>query len=164
MDGFHLPDETLRRRGLWELKGVPETFDAEGFVSLLRELRASPVRVVRCPRFDRSIEASIPGAIVVQPEHRLVVVEGNYLLLESEPWSEVRPLLDEVWFIDSSIDEIYPRLLERHILGGRTPEQARLKVESTDLANARLIEQTRPRADRIVLMPVERARSSRSAD
>ena len=150
MDGYHLPNTTLDNLGLRDLKGIPDTFDAQGFVDLLTQLREVPAKTVYCPAFDRSIDGSVENAITILPQHKVLVVEGNYLLVKKEPWAKVRPLLDEVWFIDSTLDTIYDRLIERHVLGGRTPEAAKIKVESTDFPNARLIEDTRKYADRVV--------------
>ena len=81
MDGFHLHDDELARLGLGDRKGAPETFDVAGYVALLRRLRTETDHVVYAPEFDRSREESVAGAIAVRPEHRLVVTEGNYLLL-----------------------------------------------------------------------------------
>jgi pantothenate kinase len=150
MDGYHHSNERLQEMGLLELKGIPDTFDAEGFVELLKKLRTVTTSNVYCPLFDRSIEASIPDAIVIEPNHKLCVVEGNYLLLEKNAWKDCLQYFDEVWFLDVSFDTILPRLQQRHIDGGKTPEGAMAKVESTDLPNARLVEQTKNRAHRIL--------------
>src|SRR6476659_9979794 len=81
MDGFHLHDDELARLGLGDRKGAPETFDVEGYVALLARLREETAHTVWAPAFDRARELSVAGAIGVRPEHRLVVTEGNYLLL-----------------------------------------------------------------------------------
>lgn len=154
MDGFHLSNEELEDKNLLPLKGIPESFNANGFLSLLRSLRQHTNAQVFCPLFDRSREISVENALIIEPEHKLCVVEGNYLLLEKKPWNECRQYFDQVWFIDSSFDEILPRLLQRHIEGGRTPEGARAKVESTDLPNARLVEAGKVLADRIIRLNI----------
>jgi len=150
MDGFHLANEVLEERKLRHLKGIPETFDAAAFLDLLKRLKTSPPADIGCPLFDRSIEASIENGIVVKPVHKLIVIEGNYLLLDVAPWNEVRDILDECWFIDSTIDIVFPRLVKRHIEGGLTESGAKAKVDSTDLPNAHLIESTRKNADLIL--------------
>lgn len=155
MDGYHFSNEVLEQRQLRELKGIPATFDGEGFVQLMTELRQTPPKTSYCPKFDRSIEASIPDAIEIRQDHKLLVIEGNYLLLKTPPWHHLHSLFDEVWFINVSIETILPRLIERHIAGGRTPEGAKQKVESTDLPNAYLVEGTRKDADRIVEFVLE---------
>ncbi len=150
MDGYHYSNETLRQMNLLELKGIPDTFDAVGFVDLLKKLRSNVHQDVLCPRFDRHSEASVPNAIVITPQHKLCVVEGNYLLLQKKPWDECGQYFDQVWFIDVTYETILPRLQKRHMEGGRTAEEAMRKVESTDLPNARLIEATKPYADRLL--------------
>jgi pantothenate kinase len=150
MDGYHYSNERLTEMALLHLKGIPETFDSQAFVALLRELRTVSNRNVYCPLFDRSIEASIERGIVIEPRHRLCIVDGNYLLLRTRPWDECTAYLNEVWFLDVSMDTILERLQRRHMQGGRTPEDAMDKVESTDLPNARLIETTRSYAHRLI--------------
>lgn len=150
MDGFHLSNSTLEEMKILELKGIPDSFDAIGFINLLEKLREEPPTKTLCPLFDRSIEASIENAIEVKTDHKIVITEGNYLLLERAPWNRVRTLLDEVWFVDTSFEVILPRLIERHIAGGRDADGARAKVESTDMPNARLVEESRKLADRAV--------------
>lgn len=147
MDGFHLPEAVLAERGLAAVKGAPETFDRAGYVALLRRLRAAGDVVVRAPRFDRSLEASVADAIVVAPSVRLVVAEGNYLL----HWPEVRDLLDEVWFVEA-YDETrrVSSLIDRHVSFGRPLDAAREWVMRNDEANARLVAGDRHAADLVV--------------
>lgn len=146
MDGYHLSNEILEELGLRALKGIPDTFDPDGFIELLTKIRQAPPRLVKAPRFDRAIEASIQDAIEVSPEVKVVVTEGNYLLLDDERWRPIAELLDDSWYLDTSFDLIKPRLIRRHMEGGKTEEGAIAKMESTDLPNARLIEKTRARA------------------
>ena len=147
MDGFHLSDARLRELGLSDRKGAPETFDREGYVDLLRRLRDPSVEV-RAPRFHREIEASVPDEITVAPNVRLVVTEGNYLL----HWPDVRPLLDEIWYVDVADDgRRVASLIARHESFGRTPAAARAWVLRSDEANARLVEAGRSAADRVVV-------------
>lgn len=150
MDGYHYSNEELDDKGLKPLKGIPATFDAQGFVDLIRTLSQETVRSVFAPLFDRSIEASIENGIEILPEHRIVVSEGNYLLVNEAPWNELPKIFDEIWYIDSTIDLLIPRLVARHRAGGRNAEEAQIKMESTDLPNARLIESTKSRANRII--------------
>jgi pantothenate kinase len=148
MDGFHLANAELQRLRRAERKGAPDTFDAAGYVSLLRRLREQPTdEIVYAPAFRREIEEPIAGAIGVAAHVRLVVTEGNYLLLTSDPWAGVRPMLDEVWYVDVDPAVRMQRLVRRHEAHGRTPEAARAWAASTDEPNARLVAQTRDRAD-----------------
>jgi pantothenate kinase len=150
MDGFHYSNEELDRRGLRSVKGIPATFDAQGFVDLIKKLNVETRESIFCPLFDRSIEASIENGIEIKPEHQIIVSEGNYLLLDETPWSDLRNLFNEIWFIDSTLETLMPRLIARHKSGGRNEEETRKKIESTDLPNAKLIESTKPSADRVI--------------
>jgi pantothenate kinase len=150
MDGFHLANKELKKRKLLHLKGVPETFDAEGYVKCIENLSTERSESVFCPLFERKIEASRKDAIEVKPENRIVVSEGNYLLLDQAPWNKLRSLFDEIWFLEAEEHEIMPRLVQRHLDGGKDEKAAHEKIASTDMPNAKLIEATKNRADRII--------------
>ncbi|MFF1301431.1 nucleoside/nucleotide kinase family protein [Streptomyces sp. NPDC058307] len=151
MDGFHLADVELDRLGLRDRKGAPETFDAAGYAALLRRLREEPDGdVVYAPGFERVLEQPIAGAIPVPPTARLVVTEGNYLLLGTGAWARVRPALDEVWFCALDEDERVRRLVARHEEFGKSHEDAVAWVERSDQRNAELVAGTRERADLVV--------------
>jgi pantothenate kinase len=150
MDGFHLAQGELDRLGRADRKGAPDTFDAAGFVALLRRLRDDVDDVVYAPAFERTIEQPIAGAIPIARAVPLVVTEGIYLLLDTPPWSAIRPLLDEAWYVDLAADVRVARLIERHVRFGRSPAAAREWVLRSDEANARLVEATRGRADLVV--------------
>jgi pantothenate kinase len=147
MDGFHLAGSELARLGRAGRKGAPDTFDAAGYVALLRRLRAPAAgETVYAPEFRREIEEPIAGALAVGPEVRLVITEGNYLLLDDDPWRAVAPLLDECWFVDVDDALRVGRLVARHERFGRSPADARAWVAGTDEPNARLVEASRGRA------------------
>ncbi|MHA6625581.1 nucleoside/nucleotide kinase family protein [Pseudonocardia sichuanensis] len=151
MDGFHLADVALERLGLRQAKGAPDTFDAGGYVALLRRLRATePEEVVYAPMFERDLEQPLAGAIAVPCTARLVLTEGNYLLLTRGRWAEVRPLLDEVWFCDPEPDVRLARLTARHVEFGKAPDAAAAWVAAVDEPNAALVQATRERADLVV--------------
>lgn len=150
MDGFHLANAELDRLGLAERKGAPETFDAAGYVALLRRIRAAGPDTVYAPRFHREVEESFAAEIPVPAEVPLVITEGNYLLLDREPWAQVPELLDECWFLAPDEELRYRRLVERHVRHGRTPEQARRWVLRSDERNAELVATTGDRADLVV--------------
>jgi pantothenate kinase len=149
MDGFHLRTAELSDRGWVAERGTPRTFDAERYVALLRALRAGDS--VRAPDFDRSLEEPVEGAIPVPADTRLVITEGNYLLLDRPPWSQVRELLDEVWFVEVPEPLRLERLVTRHVEFGRSPQDARQRVtRGSDAANAALVAATRARADLVI--------------
>lgn len=148
LDGFHLANGQLDRLGLADRKGAPETFDRAGFVALLDRLRADhPEQTVFAPRFDRDLEESIAGQIAIEPSHRTVIVEGNYLLL----WPEVAGRLDRRIHLEAVLDaDRVRRLVARHVAHGRSPEAAEEWVLRSDEANARLVAGSRGSADLVV--------------
>lgn len=150
MDGFHLADAELERLGRRDRKGAPDTFDAAGYAALLRRLREETHDVVYAPGFERVLEQPIAGAIPVPPTARLVVTEGNYLLLETGAWARVRPRLDEVWFCELPEPERLRRLVARHEEFGKNHEEAVAWVMRSDQRNAELVAATRDRADLVV--------------
>lgn len=150
MDGFHLANATLDRLGLRHRKGAIETFDGWGFVSLLERLRREPDHTVYAPGFARRIDEPVAGEIAIAASARVVLVEGNYLLGDEEPWARVHGLLDEAWFCDADDDERMQRLVRRHTESGRTPDAAAAWATEVDGANARRIAPSRERADLVV--------------
>lgn len=150
MDGWHLAHTELGRLGRVERKGAPDTFDAAGFVALLRRVRADDGSVVYAPQFRREVEDAIAGALPVGPAARLVVVEGNYLLHDEPPWDEVLPMLDACWFVDVDEDLRLARLVARHVHFGRGEDEARERSLGSDQRNAELIARTASRATRVL--------------
>jgi pantothenate kinase len=154
MDGFHLADVALARIGRLDAKGAPDTFDAGGYAALLRRLRAAdgdPAEdVVYAPAFERDLEQPLAGAIPVPRSVRLVLTEGNYLLLEQGRWPEVRQLLDEVWFCAPEPRLRLAQLTARHVAFGKEPARAAAWVADVDEPNAALVEATMGRADLVV--------------
>ncbi|WP_330186454.1 nucleoside/nucleotide kinase family protein [Dactylosporangium sp. AC04546] len=149
MDGFHLSNVELDRLGLTDRKGAPETFDAAGFVHLLRRLRAAD-ELVYAPSYSRTLHESIGGVIPVPPSVRVIVVEGNYLLLDSGPWTQVRGLLDLVLYLDAPDQVRQDSLLRRQLARGLDLEHAHDWVFRSDERNAAVIAGTRDRADLIL--------------
>jgi len=151
MDGFHLAQAELARLGRTERKGAPDTFDAAGYLALLRRLRQpEPGVTVYAPLFRREIEEPIGCAVPVPAAVPLVITEGNYLLLDAPPWSELRALLDEVWFLAPDEPTRRAWLTERHVHYGRTLAQAGERVTGSDERNAQLVAPTAAHADLIV--------------
>ncbi|SFS36287.1 nucleoside/nucleotide kinase family protein [Saccharopolyspora flava] len=149
MDGFHLANAQLRRLGRADRKGAPDTFDAAGYVALLRRIREGS-ETVFAPSFHREIEESFAAEIAVDPDVPLIITEGNYLLLDTPPWAPVRGLLDECWFLAPDDDERVQRLIDRHVRYGRTLAEATEWVHRSDERNAAVVAATRDRADLIV--------------
>jgi len=154
MDGFHLANAELVRLGLADRKGAPATFDAAGFVNLLRRLREpDDDEVVYAPEFNRTLNESIGSAIPVPATVRTVVVEGTYLLLPRPPWAAVRDLLDLALYVDAPATTRVDALLRRQRSRGLDRAAAHDWVHRSDEANAALIASTRDRADRILTRP-----------
>jgi pantothenate kinase len=151
MDGFHLAQSALVARGLEAIKGAPTTFDVGGYVALLRRLREPDGETVWAPRFDRELEDAIAACLPIPGEARLIVTEGNYLLLDQGPWAAVRPLLDECWYLEIDPAVRRERLLARHLRHGRSTADAQVRTDGSDEANAQLVSGTRGRADAILM-------------
>jgi pantothenate kinase len=147
MDGFHLANVELQRLGRAARKGAPDTFDSAGYVALLKRLRdQAGDEIVYAPEFRREIEEPVAGAIAVLPQTRLVITEGNYLLLDAGPWAGVAALLDDAWYVEVDDTLRVDRLTRRHEQFGRSSDEAAAWVAGTDEPNARLIEASRQRA------------------
>jgi pantothenate kinase len=138
MDGFHLDNAVLEDRGLLPRKGAPETFDVDGFAATLARVRAAegPVAV---PVFDRSLDLARAGARIIEAGRRVIVVEGNYLLLEDAPWSGLAAQFDRTLFLRVDEAELARRLVDRWLGHGLEPAAARARAEGNDLPNARLV-------------------------
>ena len=149
MDGFHFDDTVLDSRGLRPRKGAPETFDYAGFAALLKRIRAGEPEIA-IPVFDRSMELSRAGASIIGSGVKFVLVEGNYLLLDEEPWSALSGLFDFSIFVDVPRGELERRLLERWRGHGKSDEDARAWIASNDLPNIERVLARRRRADLVI--------------
>jgi fructokinase len=145
MDGFHLDNRLLDARGLRSRKGAPETFDAAGFVALVKRMKAGGDVVY--PVFDRSQDIAIAGAAVIEADCDVAIIEGNYLLFDQEPWSELASLWDLSVWLDVSEAVLRERCVQRWLDHDHTPEAALARAEANDLVNARRIAATRLPAD-----------------
>ena len=137
MDGFHYDDAVLIARDARNRKGAPDTFDVAGFRHLLQRLRVEPE--VAIPLFDRDLEISRAGADIVTPADQILIVEGNYLLLNEAPWPDLAPLFDLTIWIDVPEAELDRRLLARWAHYGKTPAEARAWIDGNDMPNIRRV-------------------------
>lgn len=137
MDGFHYDDAVLTVRGARNRKGAPDTFDVAGFRHLLQRLRVEPE--VAIPLFDRDLEISRAGADIVTPADQILIVEGNYLLLNEAPWPDLEPMFDLTIWIDVPESELDRRLLARWAHYGKTPAEARAWIDGNDMPNIRRV-------------------------
>ncbi|XP_059625953.1 putative uridine kinase C227.14 [Cornus florida] len=152
MDGFHLyrhqldamqnPEEAHARRG------APWTFDPKLLLTCLETLRNQGS--VYAPSFDHGVGDPIEDDIYVNLQHKVVIVEGNYLLLEEGVWKEISSMFDEKWFIEVDINTAMQRVLKRHISTGKTPDNAKWRIEYNDRPNAELINKSKKNADLVI--------------
>ncbi|PWW36230.1 nucleoside triphosphate hydrolase [Chromohalobacter israelensis] len=138
MDGYHFDNAVLAPQGRLDIKGAPETFDVAGLLSDLTRLRRDD-GAVAVPVFDRPLDLARAGGRLILPEHRLVLVEGNYLLLDAPPWRELQALFDLSVFIDVPDSVLVERLLCRWRDMGQDPAGARARTHDKDMLNARLV-------------------------
>jgi pantothenate kinase len=137
MDGFHLDNAILDSRGRRFHKGSPDTFDVEGLESLL--LRLQTGAEVIAPVFDRELDLSRGSARVIAPDARIIVAEGNYLLLADAPWDRLQPLWNLTVFLDIPEAELERRLIARWHHYGLTDTEARRRAFDNDIPNARTV-------------------------
>lgn len=152
MDGFHLyrsqldamenPEEAHARRG------APWTFSPTLLLRCLEKLRNEGS--VYAPSFDHGVGDPVEDDIFVSSQHKVVIVEGNYLLLEDGTWKDVSSMFDEKWFIDVDIDTAMQRVLKRHISTGKPPDVAKWRIEYNDQPNAELIIESKKNADLVI--------------
>lgn len=151
-DGYHLSNAQLKELGRSDRKGAPDTFDPISFTELLKRVSTDLENDIYFPIFHREIEESIAAEGVITSKTKIVLVEGNYLLLESHGWHDVANHLDETWYLNIDDDIRLKRLVARHIEYGKDPDFAHSWAHGTDEANARLIEATKVRADAFLAM------------
>lgn len=151
MDGYHLANTELARLGRSARKGAEDTFDSAGFVALVSRLKnQNRDEIIYAPEFRREIEEPIAGAIAIRPETPLIIIEGNYLLLDFGHWARLKGLLDETWYVDIDNEIRESRLIKRHMQFGRSQTAATDWARNTDGPNASLIETSKKQANLII--------------
>ena len=133
MDGFHYDDQILKQKSLLLKKGAPETFDVMGFLNFLFRLQNE--NEVAIPIFDRSLELSRSSAVIISKETRVVIVEGNYILLKTHPWRELHKFFNSTIMISTKHEILEKRLLERWRSYNIPEEEIKQKVFENDLPN-----------------------------
>ncbi|WP_374642435.1 nucleoside/nucleotide kinase family protein [Tabrizicola sp.] len=147
MDGFHYDDLHLVPAGLRPRKGAPQTFDVGGLCHMLSRLRARDEAGVAVPVFDRKLEIARAGARLIPAEVPVIVVEGNYLLLDQAPWDRLRPMFDLTAMVDVAEPVLRARLRGRWERLGLAEGEVRAKLEDNDLPNGRLVREASVPAD-----------------
>lgn len=159
MDGYHLtraqlsamPDPVTAHAR----RGAEFTFDGPSFLSLVKTLREplGPSSVtIFAPSFDHAVKDPKENDIVIRPGHRIVVFEGNYVVLDKEPWREAAGFMDERWFVDVDFETARRRLVTRHVKAGlaRDEEDARKRADENDLVNGKQIVENRVHVHEVV--------------
>jgi len=139
MDGFHLDNAVLEARGTLARKGAPFTFDADGYTALLWRFLIEPDHDVAVPVFDRKLDLARAGASIITPEHRFLIAEGNYLLLDEPAWAQMAELFDLTVMLTAGLGELRQRLINRWLGYGLEPEQALARALTNDIPNAELV-------------------------
>lgn len=139
MDGFHLDNAVIGPLGLMPRKGSPTTFDVAGYQSLMRRIRERPDEPVAVPVFDRDLDLSRAGARMVESDHRIIITEGNYLLLDQAPWSNLAGLFDLTVMVFADADLLRRRLIDRWLGHGHDAEAAEHRALQNDIPNAELV-------------------------
>ena len=154
MDGFHLDNGILEANGQLARKGAPQSFDVDGLLAIIKRIISSKDSVA-IPVFDREMDLSRAGGRLISDQHQLVLVEGNYLLLDDSPWSLLSSLFDCRVFLDVPEKTLNQRLIQRWIDYGHSSVEARNRTESNDLPNARLVVEKRLPADFLIVTPAK---------
>ena len=149
MDGFHFDNAVLARRGQIRTKGAPETFDAAGVVHLVTRIFEGETDVVY-PVFDRRRDLSIAGAAVLDPDVEFVLFEGNYLLLQDDPWAQLSRFWTRTIWVDAPFDDLSDRLMQRWFDEGLSEAEARARVDGNDLPNVRFVSSRSREADLVL--------------
>ena len=150
MDGYHLSNLQLKNLGLSDRKGAFNTFDSNGYVSLLKRINTETDQDIYYPVFHREIEESYAADGVVLANTKIVLTEGNYLLFDKAGWEKVATELTEIWYININDDVRIERLVKRHEFYGKDKESAFNWATGSDEINAKIVESTASKADVII--------------
>ncbi|KAL4938250.1 hypothetical protein BDV06DRAFT_232006 [Aspergillus oleicola] len=156
MDGFHLPRSTLdslpepKRTEAYVRRGAPWTFDVKAFVAFMRRLRAwadssssspSEEKEIYAPTFDHATKDPVSNGLRVSNDTTILIIEGNYLLLDQDEWRDVAGLVDYRVFVDVDLAEARERLARRHVAAGieKSLEDGFNRVDKNDYLNGKLV-------------------------
>ncbi len=148
MDGFHMRHSELTRLDLISIKGTPQTFDVERYLSMLTRIMRGDT--VKAPTYSREVHDVVENAIPIGQNHKIVITEGNYLLLNRDVWCECKNSIDLKIYLEVKKGICKRRLLERRILGGENRDKALEKIRTVDMQNYDLISQTKVYADMVI--------------
>ena len=149
MDGFHLNNTTLDKLGLRHRKGAEKTFDSIGFTKMIKTLHTAN-EALSIPLFDRTKDATVADAKTISPALKILIIEGNYLLLNLKPWSQIHELYNYTVFLNPGLETITERLIDRWLTHGYDLEGAKQRALANDIPNAEFVLEHSIDADLIV--------------
>ena len=149
MDGFHYDNHILEKLNLLDRKGSPKTFDVAGLHLLLSGLR-NQTEVIAAPVFDREQDLARSSASLIYPEDHIILVEGNYLLCNTSPWITLHAFFNTTISLDTPVELIEERLIQRWLDHDHTIEQARQRTYYNDLPNAQYVIENSVSAEHVV--------------
>ena len=138
-DGFHYDDMYLNQKGWRERKGAPHTFDVDGLFYVLQRLKLNTEEQIAIPVFDRKLEISRAAAASISDTAKIIIVEGNYLLLKEHPWTKLNEHFDLSIMLQVSERTLTDRLEKRWRDFGFSDKQVNLKLDVNDLLNVKLV-------------------------
>ena len=145
MDGYHFDDLILNERGIIDRKGAPNTFDVDGIKIMLKRLISNEKKEIAIPIFDRNIEISRNSAFIINQSIKHIIFEGNYLLLNEEPWKELSKYIDKSIFLKTSLNTLKRRLNKRWDF--MSADDAKIKLENNDYPNIHTVLEKSIKAD-----------------
>ena len=138
-DGFHYDDLYLNQKGWRDRKGAPHTFDAVGLFHILKRLKLNAEEQIAIPIFDRKIEISRGAAAVISDAVKIVIIEGNYLLLKEHPWTKLKKIIDFSLMLHVSEETLIERLEKRWRGFGYSDKKVQLKLDANDMLNVKMV-------------------------
>ena len=143
IDGFHRYQDYLdthyivrdeKRICMKDVKGCPETFDVEKLIEKIKEVQSQDTYF---PLYNRVLHNPEENKVFVN--HDIVLIEGNYLLLNEPLWKDIRFLFDDTIFIKAQRAELEKRLIQRKMLGGIPYHQAKQFYQNSDGVNVKRV-------------------------
>ncbi len=155
MDGFHRRQEYLlthttvvdgKEVPMVNIKGAPITFDLDGLKTKIGQVLGE--KTCGWPLYDRHLHNAVEDAITITGD--IVLLEGNYLLLDEEGWRDLKEKADYTIFIKSDEEMLRRRLIDRKEASGNSREKAEAFVDYSDMRNVRLCLEHSMKADLVL--------------
>lgn len=145
-DGWHYPNHYLAshliQKGnlmipLRQIKGAPETFDVDGLLACLNRIKTQDE--ISFPIYSRVEHEPLPEAGQIKLEHRIILFEGIYLLLDRPGWRDIHAMVDRSIFLTTPVNALIAGLRERHLRGGKDPQSVENHLRTVDLPDIQLV-------------------------